>query len=161
MTVKLHKIVSGGQTGVDQGALDAAIAVGVPHGGWCPKGRRSEAGPIPGCYQLQETPSPQYPVRTRWNVRDSDATLVLRTTEPTGGTALTIELAKKFGKPCLITNPALAAERANVVHWLREHGVGVLNVAGPRESESPGIQQATKTFLEALLVHIRPDPPDC
>ena len=71
------RIISGGQTGVDRGALEAAIALGIPHGGWCPLGRSAEDGVIPARYQLQETDSPQYAVRTEWNVRDADGTLIL------------------------------------------------------------------------------------
>jgi predicted Rossmann-fold nucleotide-binding protein len=73
----IERLVSGGQTGVDRAALDVAIACGIPHGGWCPRGRISEAGPIPAHYQLTETDSFKYWVRTERNVIDSDATLIL------------------------------------------------------------------------------------
>src|SRR5947209_11260398 len=88
----IAKIVSGGQTGVDRAALDVALELGLPCGGWCPKGRRSEGGRIPERYPLRETTSAAYPARTRRNVLYSDGTLVLTNGPPTGGTALTIEL---------------------------------------------------------------------
>src|SRR5438309_682688 len=92
----LLRIISGGQTGVDRAALDAALACGVPCGGCCPQGRRAEDGPIAARYPLTETPSPDYPPRTERNVRDADATLILIKGMPSGGTALTIEVARRF-----------------------------------------------------------------
>ena len=90
----LRKIISGGQSGVDRAALDAALAAGLELGGWCPKGRRAEDGPIADRYPLNETDCESYATRTRWNVRDSDATLILCDAEPAGGTALTIECCR-------------------------------------------------------------------
>jgi hypothetical protein len=96
------EIVSGCQSGVDRAALDAALEAGVPCGGWCPKGRAAEDGPIDARYPLHETPSSEVQQRTEWNVRDSDGTLILsRGTELTGGTLLTQRLAQQRGKPCL------------------------------------------------------------
>ncbi len=92
-------VVSGGQTGADQGALDAALKLGHTCGGWCPMGRRSEAGRIPDRYPLQEHTSTKYPARTEANVRDSDGTLIFTYGEPTGGTALTVKLARLHRKP--------------------------------------------------------------
>lgn len=105
-----ERILSGGQTGVDRAAL------GIPCGGWCPRGRRAEDGPIPERYPLTETRSARYAVRTRFNVRDSDGTLVLAGAlagvlaggEPQGGTRLTIELANKLGRPLLVADPLAA-----------------------------------------------------
>jgi hypothetical protein len=74
------KIVSGGQTGADRAALDWAIFHDLPHGGWCPKGRKAEDGVIPDQYQLTETSSASYPQRTQWNVRDSDGTVIFTMT---------------------------------------------------------------------------------
>src|SRR5438445_1429872 len=96
-----EKVISGGQTGVDRAALDVALELGVPAGGWCPKGRKAEDGSLAPRYPLTETPSEEYWQRTEWNVRDSDGTLVLTRGAPTEGTAYTIEVAKKLGKPCL------------------------------------------------------------
>src|SRR5258705_210532 len=112
----VQKIMSGAQTGADRAALDWAIEHGVPHGGWCPKGRPAEDGPIDLRYQLQETPSSSYPQRTEWNVRDSDGTAVFSIGEIlTGGSKKTIELARKHGRPVLHLFKAsgvLAAETA-------------------------------------------------
>ena len=98
----LEKIVSGGQTGVDRAALDAALALGIPCAGWCPRGRRAEDGEIPRRYPLRETPLPNYEQRTEWNVRDSDATLVLVRGRPAGGTRLAIDATEAHGKPCRV-----------------------------------------------------------
>ncbi len=91
----LARIVSGGQTGVDRAALDVAIARRLPHGGWCPRGRRAEDGAVPARYALREHASPDYAARTERNVVDSDATLVLAIGSPTNGTALTVRLAAR------------------------------------------------------------------
>src|ERR1022692_3703229 len=95
----LQKIVSGGQTGADRAALDFAIEHGIPHGGWCPKGRRSEEGPIDVRYELKETPSTVYLQRTEWNARDSDGTVVF-SIGPTlsGGSKKTVSLAQKHAR---------------------------------------------------------------
>ncbi len=100
------KVVSGGQTGVDRAALDAALGLGLPCGGWRPQGRRAEDGRIPDRYPLTETPGKDYPTRTRRNVRDSDFTLVLTVGEPTGGTLLTVQAAKRQGRPCVVVDLA-------------------------------------------------------
>ncbi len=97
----IKKIVSGGQTGADRAALDAAIALGIPHGGWIPKGRLTEEGPLPEKYQLSEMPTASYPKRTEQNVIDSDGTLIVSHGKLSGGSALTQKLAKKNGRPCL------------------------------------------------------------
>ncbi|PSQ85488.1 MAG: molybdenum cofactor carrier, partial [Bacteroidetes bacterium QH_2_63_10] len=91
----MRKIISGGQTGVDRAALDAALAFNVPVGGWCPKGRRAEDGQIPDRYPLEETPSEAYEQRTAWNVRDSDGTLIITDGSLEGGTALTMTEARR------------------------------------------------------------------
>ena len=93
--VAVRSVVSGGQTGVDRAALDVARELGIPCGGWCPRGRRAEDGPIPEAYPVRETPSTAYPERTAWNVRDSDGTLVITRGKPRGGTALTVSLARR------------------------------------------------------------------
>ena len=146
-----QRIVSGGQTGADRAALDFALIAGVAHGGWCPRGRRSEDGRIERRYSLSETPLRNYRQRTEWNVRDSDATLVI-TTRPrlSGGTRHTSRTAEQLEKPLLVIDPkdAEALERTEV--WLKEHAVDTLNVAGPRESSEPGIYEKTLAFLRAL-----------
>lgn len=145
------RIVSGGQTGVDRGALDAAIAAGVPHGGWCPRGRLAEDGPIAAHYALRETRSSKYHIRTRCNVLDSDATLILGRGPLTGGTQLTYRLAERHGKPCLVLDLLDAPDPARVRQWIASHRIAVLNVAGPRESTQPGIAAEARSFLLRVL----------
>ena len=148
----IRKVVSGGQTGVDRAALDAAMACGVPVGGWCPRGRRAEDGPIAMRYPLRETPSRDYAQRTAWNVRDSDSTLVLLREEPAaGGTLLTIQEARRRAKPWHVQRVGEAEAPGDVLTWVRAHDVEVLNVAGPRESEAPGIYADARAFLRRLF----------
>lgn len=144
------KIVSGGQTGVDRAALDAAIELGLEHGGWCPRGRLAEDGPIDPCYNLAETPSQDYPQRTEWNVRDSDATLVLSRKPPSGGTAYTMEMVNKHQKPSAVAGFG-DDDLARLKRWLAENRFDVLNVAGPRESSEPGIYDEARGFLVRLF----------
>src|SRR6266536_1910541 len=111
------RIVSGGQTGADRGGLDAAISLGIEHGGWCPAGRRAEDGAVPTRYRLRETLATDYSVRTQLNVREADGTIVFTRGAPTGGSALTVEHARKLGRPVLHVDLALsdvrtAADRA-------------------------------------------------
>jgi hypothetical protein len=147
----LVRIVSGGQTGVDRAALEVALARGLDCGGWCPRGRRAEDGAIDARFPLRETPSPDYAERTEWNVRDSDATLVLTRGTPKGGTALTVELARALARPHRVVDLAADPDASAVRGWLAEHGVRVLNVAGPRESQQPGIGALARRFLEQVL----------
>ena len=150
----LKRIVSGGQTGVDRGALSAALAAGMDAGGWCPKGRRAEDGTIPDDYPVQEMESADYAVRTKANVRDSDATLVLtHNPELSGGTKLTRTFAVELKKPHLWADPSgdLAAGARRVADWVESEDVSVLNVAGPRESGEPGIQGEAEEFVAALI----------
>jgi hypothetical protein len=146
------EIVSGCQSGVDRAALDAALEAGVPCGGWCPKGRAAEDGPIDARYPLHETPSSEVQQRTEWNVRDSDGTLILsRGTELTGGTLLTQRLAQQRGKPCLAIDLNARPSPGAVIDWMRARRIRVLNVAGPRESGAPGIHQQARAFMTELL----------
>jgi hypothetical protein len=155
----LEKIVSGGQTGVDRAALDAALILGVPCGGWCPKGRLAEDGAISTRYPLTETHSAKYPYRTACNVRDSDATLILTRGEPTGGTALTVSLADSYRKPLWVVDLQRASAVKPVVEWINQQTVQVLNVAGPRESQCPGIYPQAYAYLQTLLLQFN-SPPD-
>ncbi len=145
------KIISGGQTGVDRGALDAAIELGLSHGGWCPRGRLAEDGRIPDRYQLRETESSEYPVRTELNVRESDATLVLFRGRPSGGTDLTIRLAERLGVPLLAIDLDSDPDPASIGVWLTEHKIATLNIAGPRETQSPGIQALAHKFVICVM----------
>lgn len=153
------RIVSGGQTGVDRAALDVALERKIPCGGWCPLGRRAEDGTIPDRYPVRETDTPDYAQRTEWNVRDSDGTLVLTAGAPTGGTALTVQFAQQYAKPLMIVDFDKPAAARGVVAWLREHRIAVLNVAGPRSSTQPGIEDHTREFLREVLRSIRRSSP--
>ena len=156
--VRVEKIVSGGQTGVDRAALDVALAMGIECGGWCPRHRRAEDGRIPDRYPLSETSSASYSQRTRRNVRDSDGTLILLDGEPRGGTLLTQRTAVERGKPCLLVDVSGPLSAEEIRTWLSAHGIQVLNVAGPRESQSPGITlAATQLLHEVLSCHATPD----
>jgi len=150
MIVKM--IISGGQTGVDRAALDWAIAHGVPHGGWCPAGRKAEDGAIDAKYQLQETESANYRVRTACNVRYSDATLILNRGELEGGSLETLRIAEREGKPPLVIQVDDERGAANLRKWLGQVQPGVLNVAGPRESKRPGIYAAAYAELDKNLL---------
>jgi hypothetical protein len=147
----IRKIVSGGQTGVDRAALDAARRLGLPCGGWCPCGRRAEDGTLASDYPLCETPSEDYAERTEWNVRDSDGTLVLTRGRAAGGTALTIAIARRLGKPVLVFDLARRPDPAAVGSWADAASVVTLNVAGPRESQQPGVHAQALRFLTLAL----------
>jgi hypothetical protein len=135
---------------VDRAALDAARELGLPCGGWCPAGRWAEDGPIPALYPLRETPSADPAQRTEWNVRDSDATLLLSPVPPAGGTGLTLDLARNLGKPSLLLDPS-ADSPAAASAWLARIAPARLNVAGPRESEAPGVYWLALRFLREAL----------
>ncbi|MCH2182341.1 MAG: putative molybdenum carrier protein [Mariniblastus sp.] len=148
------KVISGGQTGVDQAALDVAIQQGLSHGGWCPLGRRCEAGTIPEKYQLSPTRSTDYAVRTEQNVVDSDGTLVLYRGVLTGGTAWTVHCLQRHRKPYFLIDfdrTVGCATRDQVRSWLRQQRIFVLNVAGPRASSHPEMGRRASDFLGRLL----------
>jgi hypothetical protein len=149
----IEKLVSGGQTGVDSAALDVALELGIPCGGWCPKGRRSESGVIPPDYALTETPSEDVAQRTEWNARDSDGTLVIVEGPTVGGTTLTVDMAVRYEKPHLIVDLLRPHDdvRDSVRAWIAKNKIRVLNVAGPRESTTPGINAKTKALLRRVL----------
>ena len=147
-----EKIISGGQTGADRAALDVALKLGIDHGGYIPRGRRSEAGPVPDHYQLVEMYSDSYPDRTAKNVVEGDGTVIVSHGPLDGGSALTRKLAQSHGKPFIhidltqTTNFDAALELAD---WLHTQSIRVLNVAGPRSSKDPEIYQATADLLES------------
>lgn len=146
----IAKVISGGQTGADRAALDWACENGGPHGGWCPKGRMAADGPLAPHYQLCETDSAGYRQRTKLNVRDSDATLVLNTGTLDGGTLQTVRFAQTLKKPHLVLQlDELTAPQAeqHVRAWLLSGRFGALNVAGPREEKRPGIYALAKALL--------------
>lgn len=149
------RIVSGGQTGADRAALDVALELGLPTGGWVSAGRLAEDGRIPPVYPgLREAPSDDPALRTELNVADADGTLVVLHGEPAGGTRLTIELARRRRKPLLVLDfDGLSTERAaaRVSDWLEDNDIGVLNVAGPRASEDATIYSSAAELLRRVL----------
>jgi len=147
----IERIVSGGQTGVDRAALDVALELGLPCGGWCPRGRLAEDGPIDPRYPLRETTSADYAQRTELNVRDSDGTLILTVGTPTGGTLLTKTTAERLEKPLFLVDFEEQPAVGDVLAWVERSAVRELNVAGPRASQQPGIDERARTFLRALL----------
>jgi len=152
--VAMPRIVSGGQTGVDRGALDAALTAGAPCGGWCPAGRIAEDGRIPAHYPLQDLPGAGYRERTLRNVQDSDATLIIYYVEPEGGTRQTLEFCIECGKPQLLIDAAtLSAEEAarQVEAFVRERDIRTLNVAGPRASKQPFAHAYARQALSQAL----------
>lgn len=148
----VEKIISGGQTGADRAALDVALELKIPCGGWCPKGRKAEDGTIDPIYPLQETPLGDYSQRTEWNVRDADGVLIFSCGIPTGGTALAIELSRKHLKPCFVIDLEKKQEKRAFIQWLKENDIKILSVGGPRESHKPGIIYArSRAMLRDLL----------
>lgn len=145
------KIISGGQTGADRAALDWAIVNNIPHGGWCPKGRRAEDGIIPDRYFLQETESEGYMQRTKWNVRDSDATLIVSLApELKTGSLFTYEYSRKITKPCLHIYPD-NQWRQLISEFLGVNSIRVINVAGPCASNAVGIEYFVYLVLDKTL----------
>ncbi len=151
----IEKLISGGQTGADRAPLDVAIRHGFPHGGWCPKGRKAEDGPIGGQYILFETPSASYLQRTEWNTRDTDGTVVFTLSKnATGGSLRTIEFARKHKKPCAHISKAGNYQPAEALQrFVSEHGIKRLNVAGSRETKEPGIHLWVMSVIEDAFFH--------
>ena len=153
--MKLRKIVSGGQTGADQGALSACVQAGFPYGGWIPKGRRTEKGKVPARYRMRQHWSRHYPPRTERNVVDSDGTVVFTFGKADGGSLLTIDFAKRHKKPWLAVDlerpPEVAV--AKILRWLKRRlpANGVLNVAGSRRSKAPGIHRVVKQVIRDVI----------
>jgi len=147
--IVMHKIISGGQTGADRAGLDAGLATGLSIGGWCPKGRLSEDGAIPAIYPLTETTTKDYRRRTLWNIRDSDATMIIISGKLGRGSKLTERYCRELGKPSLVVDVSQAVDVAAISDWLA--GVEVLNVAGTRESNAPGLYTKALNLLVEVL----------
>ena len=149
----ISKIVSGGQTGADRAALDVALKHGFPHGGWCPKGRKAEDGPISWNYALVETPSGNYLQRTEWNARDTDGTVIFTMAGAvTGGSKRTIDFARKHTKPWLHLHPNMDGDPVSLLlEFVEQHRIQTLNVAGSRGSKEPELHAWTSEVLEAAF----------
>jgi Circularly permutated YpsA SLOG family len=161
-------VISGGQSGVDRAALDAAVACGIPYGGWCPRGGWAEDLPEPPGIRaryplLRETPLADPAERTEWNVRDSDACLIIvdaGAIAASRGTALAQELAARYGKPLLVVDLGKADAAMRVRAWLEallaSHDETPFRVAigGPRESEAKGIYEKARVFLGEVLAGV-------
>ena len=151
----IQKIISGGQTGVDRAGLDFAIRVGIPHGGFCPKNRRSENGRIPDKYNLTETPYKGYPSRTCMNVEHSDGTLIVFKGSffrfLCGGTRQTLDICKELDKPRFVVDLRYKLKTKKFVEWVRENNIQVLNIAGQSESKCPGIGEKAEKVLTILF----------
>jgi len=166
----ITRIITGGQTGADRGGLDAAIECGIPHGGWCPKGRKAEDGVIPDKYQLLELGSKDYLKRTEQNVIDSDATLVFTLGRLSGGSLRTVEFAHSHEKPWMhidVNTWDRGGIVKQIVDWLEGRGDYdhdeyvaqppidcILNVAGSRESKADGIQELVKEIMVGVIQNV-------
>ncbi|MBT4364997.1 MAG: hypothetical protein HN737_05460 [Desulfobacterales bacterium] len=160
--MEIEKIISGGQTGADQAALDVAIKLDISHGGWIPKDRVTENGTLPDKYKLNEMPTDSYEARTEKNVMVSDGTLIISHGQLSGGSKLTLDLAEKHNRSYLHidlnnTNSFNASREINL--WIRNNNIRILNVAGSRASKDPNIYKATMDVLEAVIYMnmIKPD----
>ena len=149
----IERIVSGGQSGADRAALDWAIANNIAHGGWCPNGRKAEDGRIADCYDLCETPGSGYRVRTEWNVRDSDVTVIFSMAgELTGGSLLTRGFARKWNRPCLhVSRDKTCDPAGKLLEFIEESGARTVNVAGPRQSNEPDVAGFLAAVLDAAF----------
>jgi len=151
----LKKIISGGQTGADQAALDAAIKYSFPYGGWIPKGRLTENGPLPDEYKLKEMPTKNYPDRTEKNALVSDGTVIITHGKLTKGSALTKKFAEKHKHPCFHINlnetPVFRAA-SEINAWINENNIEILNVAGSRASKDPKIYEDTTYIIQGVIL---------
>jgi len=148
----IEKIISGGQTGADRAALDAAIKLAISHGGWIPHGRLTEDGPLAPEYRLKETRSSSYADRTEKNVLDADGTLIISRGPLTGGSEYTREMAVKHNRLWLhIDLKKISAFQAAIAinDWISKKGIAILNVAGPRASKDPKIYKDTLNIIES------------
>ncbi len=150
----IQKVVSGGQTGVDRAGLDAAMELGIPIGGYCPKGRLAEDGTVPDMYPLLEMHSASYTSRTEQNVIDSDGTLVLNLGKLSGGTKRTVEFAIKHSRPYLTIQMEEKPEVTAVIEWIQQNSICTLNIAGPRESKCPRIYMIVEAYLQKVFERV-------
>ena len=154
--IKSLRIISGGQTGVDRAALDFALEHQIDCYGWCPKGRKAEDGIIPPVYPLRETGSGDYAERTLKNVEESEGLLVFLLHTPDEGTFLALDHAEILNKPVYVVHLTMNTEdqETGLLNMMEKHRISKLNIAGPRESNSPGIYKKTKAFLNDLYLRL-------
>jgi NTP pyrophosphatase (non-canonical NTP hydrolase) len=148
----IEKIISGGQTGIDRAGLDVAIERKIPHGGWVPKGRLAEDGRVPDRYEMKEHPVAQYPGRTEWNIRDSDATAIftMGLINSEAGCLLTLKLCRSLEKPHVVLNLGQPEEKLAEELAALLLDIKILNVAGPRGSRKPDVEKAKRVLRKAL-----------
>lgn len=154
----LQKIISGGQSGVDRGALDAALSHGFPCGGWCPPGRLAEDGAIAAVYPLSEMETGGYKARTRQNVLASDGTVVIHFGELEGGTERTARQCALHFKPHLLIdakNASVAQAAERMLGFIEAHSIAILNVAGPRQSKAPGAREYAYDVIGLMLQMVK------
>ena len=150
----LKKIISGGQTGADRAGLDTAIAKGIPHGGWIPKGRKTEDGLLPDKYNLSEMTTKSYPKRTEKNILDSDGTMIISHGKITGGSSLTRKLAKQHVKPWIhldMNDLSIKEAAEQLSRWITGHNIKTLNVAGPRATKDLAIHMKASEVLDGCI----------
>ena len=156
----LIRIISGGQTGADQTAWRTAKAFGIATGGSMPRGFLTEEGPrheFAQQFGAAEMTTESYPLRTERNVLDSDATVWFGETT-TAGASATIGACQRHGKPCFAVYASASFEPSHVAAWLTERAVHILNVAGNRESDEPGIGERVERFLAEVLELLGHEP---
>lgn len=151
----LKKIISGGQIGADQGALDAAIKYSFPHGGWIQKGRKTQLGTLPDKYELKEMTVAGFKEKIEQNVIDSDGTVIISHGELSGGADYSRKMAKKHKRPCLhidlnVIPPSLAPPEINT--WIIDNDIEVLNVTGSRSSEDSDVHRDTHYIIEGTIL---------
>lgn len=154
----IDKVVSGGQTGVDRAALDAAMERGIACGGWCPAGRLADDGVIPERYPLQETADMDHTVRTENNVRDSDGTVMFYRGTLQGGTAYAVLMARHLKRPVMAINMDDPFDPDAIAAWIRHNRIRVLHIGGQRESSSPGIYETARRRVREVLERVAGAP---
>jgi len=148
----IDKVISGGQPGVDRAALDVALELGILCGGWCPVDRDAEDGPIPEKYPLRETTNIDHTVRTEFNTRDSDGTLIFNRGSLHGGTAYAVEMAKHLGRPVRVVDVDAPVNTDEIIAWIENNRIHTLHIGGPRESSRPGIYAQACRLIRQILV---------
>lgn len=150
----VKKVISGGQTGVDRAGLDAAIELGIEHGGYAPKGRKAEDGQIPAIYNMEELTKGGFPTRTKKNIESSDGTVIFCQGKPSTGTKLTVDHSEAIQKPFLVVDlDAVITPTAirMIQDWVAKENIQILNVAGPRQSKAPMVAMMAKKILLTAL----------